>query len=551
MLSIIFYSLLIIIITLPFSQFIKISNQFTFYQYSKDVIYGFIIISFLALLINFFLPLDIYINSLIPLISIVLLIKLKRNFINPIFLKYIIIQSILISILIIKSNVYRPDAGLYHLPYIGILNSEKIIIGLSNLHFRYGHTSIIQYFSAVSNNIIFRENGIVFAQAIIASAVIVNFSTQLFFYNKKKIYNLHFFFLLFVFIYIGYKMNRYSEYGNDAPAHFLLFFLFSEILKFRDSVSYKEYGNQLILSLFIIFNKITLIFVVLLNLIYLNKIKLYSLIKDKRTFVLILFTTLWIIKNILISGCAVYPLKFTCFQNLSWTDTEKINTVQIESEAWTKGFSNQALNEKLSHKKFIEKFNWFDAWVNTHLKLIIKILSPYLIFILLIILLISYKNKKNTLKFDNKNYIYLFLILICCLVWFLKSPLYRYGYSFIISFIALYFGIYCSKLNSYNKFHSALFNYIVILSLVVICSKNLIRIYKVDSNYFNSPWPKYYAMDDKNIITNFEKKKINGLNILTPKSGYCMYKLGVCSHYKINSKIKVVYKKSFKIIKNN
>ena len=72
------------------------------------------------------------------------------------------------TLILSESNVYRPDAGLYHLPYIGILNSEKIILGLSNLHFRYAHTSILQYFSAASNNIIFGDNGIVFAQALIA-----------------------------------------------------------------------------------------------------------------------------------------------------------------------------------------------------------------------------------------------------------------------------------------------------------------------------------------------------------------------------------------------
>ena len=32
---------------------------------------------------------------------------------------------------------------LYHLPYTSILNNEKIIIGLSNIHFRFAHTSIV------------------------------------------------------------------------------------------------------------------------------------------------------------------------------------------------------------------------------------------------------------------------------------------------------------------------------------------------------------------------------------------------------------------------
>ena len=38
---------------------------------------------------------------------------------------YSIISTFIISILIYESNVYRPDAGLYHLPFINILNEEK------------------------------------------------------------------------------------------------------------------------------------------------------------------------------------------------------------------------------------------------------------------------------------------------------------------------------------------------------------------------------------------------------------------------------------------
>ena len=46
-------------------------------------------------------------------------------------------------------------------------------------------------------------------------------------------------------------MNRYSEYGNDAPA-FLLFFLISEILRLNNKIDYKKYGRTF--SFIIIYN---------------------------------------------------------------------------------------------------------------------------------------------------------------------------------------------------------------------------------------------------------------------------------------------------------
>ena len=41
--------------------------------------------------------------------------------------------------------------------FIKILNENKIIIGLTNLHYRFGHTSIFQYISAIHVNFIFKE----------------------------------------------------------------------------------------------------------------------------------------------------------------------------------------------------------------------------------------------------------------------------------------------------------------------------------------------------------------------------------------------------------
>ena len=55
-------------------------------------------------------------------------------------------------IIITFSNINRPDAGLYHLPFVKILNENKLIFGLTNLHYRFGHTSIFQYISALHVN---------------------------------------------------------------------------------------------------------------------------------------------------------------------------------------------------------------------------------------------------------------------------------------------------------------------------------------------------------------------------------------------------------------
>lgn len=186
--------LTILISTILFSFFIflngsifdRLINKKEEYNFYEKFIFGFISLSLIALLINFVLPLNQFINTvfylIIVLISIfVLEIKINRN-----ELKIIILISILSSLLLIFSNSYRPDAGIYHLPYVSILNNEKIIFGLSNLHERFAIISIMQYISAFNNNFFLGENGIAIPLAVLCSFITAYFLLEIYKSILKK-----------------------------------------------------------------------------------------------------------------------------------------------------------------------------------------------------------------------------------------------------------------------------------------------------------------------------------------------------------------------------
>ena len=63
-------------------------------------------------------------------------------------------------------------------------------------------------------------------------------------------------------------MNRFGEYGNDAPAHFLFFFLLSEVIKSFDKETFIDISNNIILAIFILLNKITMGFALFLPIIF-------------------------------------------------------------------------------------------------------------------------------------------------------------------------------------------------------------------------------------------------------------------------------------------
>ena len=116
-------------------------------------VFSFIIIGTIALFINFFLALDKIVGSIFLIISILYFIRYFIKSKKKKEIIYIILFATFITFTILTlSNINRPDAGLYHLPYISVLNENKIIVGLTNLHYRFGHVSIFQYISAIYNN---------------------------------------------------------------------------------------------------------------------------------------------------------------------------------------------------------------------------------------------------------------------------------------------------------------------------------------------------------------------------------------------------------------
>ena len=536
MLQVYIYSFLITFVFTPLGSLFYERSKKNFEFFSCQLIFASILISFVALLLNFIFSLNQYLNSILLLISSYIIIKNRNVYFGKKYLLFSSISALIITLLITESNTYRPDAGLYHLPFINILNYEKIIFGLSNLHFRFGHISIIQYYSAISNNILFGVNGIVFANAIIASCVIINFLSIFFKKINKKNYDIQFYFIFAIFIFIAYKLNRYSNYGNDAPAHFLLYFLISQLLNLNKKIQLNNITENFLLSVFIFMNKITLSIAILAPMFYLKKDIFKKILTSKKIYFTIFFLFLWIFKNIITSGCIIYPLVQTCYEKLSWSDVDTVKYISKENEAWAKNWPDSKLNFK--HKEYAKNFVWLDDWKKNYLPRFSKIIIPYFIFltILIIILLIFSKRKKE--KIAIKIYGILGLLSISIILWFLKFPILRYGQSLIISFFAISFAMLSLQFHI-TKIIKKTFITFIVLGIFVIFTKNALRIVNNDNDYNNYPWPKYLSTKIDNFPQDLKEKTINGKKFYKAPNGICNYSLPLCSGMEKKFNVKI------------
>lgn len=504
--------------------FLKIDNN-QWQKIAESAIFGTIFVSFFSLLLNFFFPLDRNINS-IYLLVITILFFFQKIKINKKEFYFLIFSSILTFSLIAFSNINRPDAGLYHLPFTQILNEYKIILGLSNFHSRFGHISIMQYLSASNFNYIKGVNGVLIPAASIASFIYIYFSNQIIIAsrNSKKI-NSNTFFCLFVSFYIIYKIINYTNFGNDDIAHLLLFYLCSQFLLFESKI--QEIQKIIILCIYIFLQKITLVlcFVFPIYLIFINKFKL----KKIKILFASFFLFLWIIKNILISSCLIYPIKQTCIKNLAWNNQKQIEMASIEIEAWAKGWPENK-NPELTQGEFIKNLTWLKSW-KKHFALISSILLLYIIFLFILIIIINYRTKQQTLhKISKRLSILFFISLLGILFFFIKFPLYRQGYSYIVILIC------CSAIFFIKKYNIKKIQKIFFISFyffyIVLFAKQLHRYL----NYYDSRslWPNIYSLGSKIEKNNVEQVKlINGLIVYQSKTE-CMYIKSPCTHLDIS-----------------
>ena len=113
------------------------------------------------------------------------------------------------------------------------------------------------------------------------------------------------------------------------------------------------------------------------------------------------FVLLWLIKNILISGCLIYPIQKTCINKLFWFDKSETIKQSISAEAWAKDWPNK-VDVSISQEDYIKNYNWLSSWSKNHLSYILKILTPYIIFLLTIILFMNLNKKKSIKKIFNR-----------------------------------------------------------------------------------------------------------------------------------------------------
>ena len=506
MIIIFFHSLLFIYILylngfIFLKNILKIKESYNFYEIS---LIGLVVIIIIAQFLNFFIPLS---DNL--LIFNIILVTFYFLYFNKILLKSLNInfKIFLLLGLVSLSNIYgsgySDDINHYHYSYIANTDVSNFIWGSSFLHPLYGTAPSWLTVHSYLNFDQFRLQDIHVLNGMIFFLVLGCLFSELYSSNKKKIY---FPVLFSIIMFVLLKYTRLKEFGIDRPSTlffcFLIFYYLKYFIKPQKEQIIKNFIIISLVSLTIFSIKVIYLPVLFFPLVIFFKNRLILLKKDFSYLIILLPILLILMKNLLGSGCLIFPLASSCIEYLSWSNPEGAKDLSVSAEIFNKSWHSYA--GIFSEKEFIQNFNWFYTWF---LRVKVEILEIFLtLFLIILITFFSFKLKFKKIFFNEgftKDFriILLLIIILSLLIFFLKNPVIRMNHFLAISLmIFIISSIFIFNIKKYNKNFITAF---LIIGLIFNLSKNLQRISKND--FINNP----YSMINEKVFKQ-EKNSIDG-----------------------------------------
>ena len=408
-------------------------------NFYETALIGLIITITIAQFLNFFIPLNnhlLFFNIILLIIYTFFFYKIIIESFKINFKIFIILG--LISLVNIYGSGFSDDINHYHYSYIANSDVNNFIWGNSFLHPLYGTASSWLIGHSYFNFDQFRLQDIHVLNGIIFFLVLGCLFSELFQNNKKKFYYPIIFSLI---LFILLKYTRLKEFGIDRPSTLLFCFLIYYYCKYFLDPNKKEINTNFIIillsSIFIFSIKIIYLPILIFPLIIFLRRNSNLLINDSRYLIVLLPIFVFIFKNLLGTGCFIYPLVST----------------------------------------------WFERGKNE----IIELFLTIILITIITFILYDLKSKKfylTNVYFKDLKIILLSIILLSTIVYFFKNPVIRMNHFTIISLMALTISL-TFKFDIGNQKRNFI-NVILAICLIFNFTKNIQRIYL--NNFENNPY---------------------------------------------------------------
>lgn len=405
--------------------------------------FGLFLLIVILQFISLFYPLNDKVLVGLTVINILLMITnlrkakinfklLARNVFRTIDIKIILLFTVTAVFISLLSNlpVNWYDSLLYHLNSVKWLADYGTVKGLANIHFPLGYNNSTFILAAIMDNSIFTNS----SSHVMNSFLLIVFSFQiiLFLFKKQK-NNLAYVFGLFSLLILStfaYQINSLST-DFSLAVFFLLFNFYIIIFDNKDLslpipililAAASKFSSFMVLGLFSIF----------------VLIELKRKILEKKNVLVLLFSSIFfvgfIVRNLIMSGWAFYPLQLFGF-NFPWkVPPEQIKVINDGLKAWS----------RLPGEHYMSSLNvgfqgWFMPWFNNSKDNPLMLYSFLLIPLLFVYFFTRDRIKKQLVSFGGISKVdFLIFANIATLIYtFITAPDLRYMGTYILVAVSL------------------------------------------------------------------------------------------------------------------
>ena len=510
-----FFYFLIIFSTLGYGLiFVKI-----FDKKNIDINYGYIgLIGVFFLIIysyisHFFLPHDYLHNTALIFLGLVFFVEHLTKIVEK---KSFYIFLLVFWVLFLSSLIFKPhdDFSYYHFPYSYYLTQYPMMVGVGQFNHGFRTSSSLFYL-----NSLFYLPKIQYYMFHMSSILIMGFSNLILLSKilkniEKPKENFITYLSLLSFVFINIFFYRIAEHGTDRSAQILVLLFFIELFIFINF--YRDYRKNInyiliILGLIISLKSFFMLYLIsLVPILYLLYKKNFShifieTIKSNFFIFFILLFSLILLISFLNTGCLVYPVTFTCFDNFAWSiSLKEVNLMNNWYELWSK--SGAQPNFKVDNPEtYIQHFNWVQGWTKFYFFNKMSDFIFGLSFLILVFYFIFYsKIKKKVIINSNLKYIY-FVIIVLLFEWFYNHPSLRYGgYCLIAILIFIPFSLFLEKFKIKKNTIKLKFISLIFITILIFLGRNFLRITNEIEIYNYKPFTETYFRVNKSYF-RFDK----------------------------------------------
>ncbi len=443
-------------------------------------LFGLLILGNLLIILNIFTPLNnIYINIFLILLPFLSLKKFRidiKKYLNTNFIfNYLVIPGILVISTV--DITFNYDAGYYHLLHQNWIRESEVIVGMVNIFFALGMSSIYEYLSAI----LWFDSSFVYLHFL--NVYFLHFFylfIKQHFLNKKytDLYNVAFVILIYSILDnfgFGGGRNGFAYIQGvtkqDTTVGILFWFLSIVILKKikEKNISNSEIVTISLISLFVYQIKVSGVLVFILYFILVIYILKLKLVNFTRLIYLhapvILFAIIWFGKSLFTTGCFIYPVDFTCIEIFDWYVVGSTSEVEYYTKLASKNYTLQTPFTEWIRVVAKDTFEYRGQVLKNFTA------SFVFIFVLKYILFLKQKIKLNIFLISILFLIFNFTYLL----FYGPIPRYTIGVCLVsISLIGFFAGKSRYEINDYFKY------FLIFISIFLI-----VRLHSYESLVFN------------------------------------------------------------------